>query len=688
MEYTELIPNLRWNSPIYNNINLLILSHPKQEFFFTSHIEEFIWSRFPNTTIWNIQKDISNEKHLIEEVKQMDATICYITELFLVDSNIADRILEFIIRNNYLLLPIFNDQKLETVFNDRYGHIQFVKGGQGRYFCFDEIEKFLKKIKPREEKKYNEICLLDKSLKNFSQSYFISYRKKDGRYVDYIQRKIHQELEFFDTQLWYDSYLPPGENFDENLKRAIDNCTAVILLVTPNLFEVNNYVLEIEIPYARSCQKSIIAILMENTDLAKLKIEKAYKLEEWESFKAILEDAGVAIPNTKPYPRHLVQIGITYMKGEEVERNIDIACELFYQAVQYQCLEAYEKLIEIKTGEFEDKLNVFEEVANSEENLYKDIEEAIALFQNFIQVLKTRYHTSRSKKNLIKLLEYLRKYGEFCFNEELFEEAHFQFSEMYNYTVYIEEQEVKTLYTYRSTACLLIGKTFDKCGNYKKAEEFYRKSVDIDRVLNDGDLTSNSITYTNFLTSLYELGKFLQNRSELLKAKIVYQEILVTIQNNRTAYGKDWKSDVAYIGYVDVNAAMKTERFEQYARSSLRKLESILEKLGKYRPEVKNVSRSYITDSRILRQDQKEKIQLLSHQIMINNLNKMRWLVEYLAKIDLDFDICQKKYCVNAKSLLAIMSLDINDVCELIIHSVNFDMVDNILRKIVTELNN
>ena len=33
MEYTELIPNLRWNSPIYNNINLLILSHPKQEFF-------------------------------------------------------------------------------------------------------------------------------------------------------------------------------------------------------------------------------------------------------------------------------------------------------------------------------------------------------------------------------------------------------------------------------------------------------------------------------------------------------------------------------------------------------------------------------------------------------------------------------------------------------------------------------
>lgn len=72
---------------------------------------------------------------------------------------------------------------------------------------------------------------------------------------------------------------------------------------------------------------------------------------------------------------------------------------------------------------------------------------------------------------------------------------------------------------------------------------------------------------------------------------------------------------------------------------------------------------------------------------MINNLNKMRWLVEYLAKIDLDFDICQKKHCVNAKSLLAIMSLDINDVCELIIHSVNFDMVDNILRKIVTELN-
>ena len=130
----------------------------------------------------------------------------------------------------------------------------------------------------------------------------------------------------------------------------------------------------------------------------------------------------------------------------------------------------------------------------------------------------------------------------------MLKEAVDQLIVFYKYVEPLEKQEPNQLFTYLSVASLLLAKTYHALEDYDMAEQYYKKSVNTDRMLNDDDSTFNSVTYTNLLTSLCEFGDFCQKRGKLLKAKIMYQEVLQTIQNNFTVYGTDWNEDIAYYG--------------------------------------------------------------------------------------------------------------------------------------------
>lgn len=442
MQYVKLIPNVKWNCPADNNRNVLIICHPQQIPYYLSQVKDFIWERFVNITLWQTNSEIGDRNQFLKEVDQMDAVICFITELLVSTPNeIGDDLLPAIIEKKCPFLPIVDGENLEQTFNQKYGHLHFAKCT--RTIRFDMIEKFIKGLPSSEEKRNQWFELSYRDIEHFSQSYFISYRKADGNYIDYLQHRIHKEPSFVDTQLWYDSYLAPGENFDENLMKIIKKCVAVILVITPHLLEPDNYVLRIEIPFAKECGKPVIGILMEETDLKAIRdlygVEKIYKLDEWFSFTDILLDAGISIPDANSYPRHLFGLATAYIDGNEVECNMKIACELLYQAIQYKYLAAYEKLIRIKTGEYEecqqqyeesvmnislltDYLNGIEEdsdlidendewidqlheiKANNQPRIhnesFKDIVEARRLYEEYIKILEERYKANPIEKCL------------------------------------------------------------------------------------------------------------------------------------------------------------------------------------------------------------------------------------------------------------------------------------------------
>lgn len=731
MKYTELIPNVKWNCPSDTNRNVLIICHSQQIPYYLPQIKDFIWEYFTNVTIWQTNSEINDRNQFLEEVDQMSAVICFITELLISTPNeIGDNLIPAVIEKKCPFLPIIDGDNLEQIFDQKYGHIHFAKRKEKRKIRFDVIKEFIKGLPASEKKRTQWFEFSHKDIEHFSQSYFISYRKADGKYIDYLQHRIHKEPSLVDTQLWYDSYLVFGEDYDKNLMKIIEKCSAVILVITPHLLESDNYVLKIEIPFAKECGKPVIGILMEEINLGVIQnlygVEKIYKLEEWDSFTDILFDAGIPIPDVNSYPHHLYKLATAYIDGNGVECNMKVACELLYQATQYKHLAAYEKLIEIKTGEYEkcrrrhkesimnismlaNHLSEIEDnsaldkdndewierlpkiKADNEHKIhnesYKDIVEVTRLFDEYIKILTERYETNPTESCFIPLLECLRKYGEFYLNQYMLKEAVESLLVFYKYVEPLEKQKTNKLVTYLSTASLLLGKTYYALKDYDMAEQYYKKSVDTDRMLNDDNSTYNSITYTNLLISLCEFGDFCQKRGKLLKAKIIYQEVLQTIQNNVTIYGTDWDMDNAYGGNADETSARKTEKLNRFARIGLQEIETEFLKMGKYRPTIKTYPRSLITDPKILKSCDGDEVQLLSHEIMINSVAKVRWLLKYVSESEWEFDICQNKFCMDAKSVMAVISLDVSDTCQLVVHTTDMNQSTKILQEIVTKLN-
>lgn len=734
MKYTELIPNVKWNCSPDNNRNILIICHPQQIQSYLAQLKDYIWKRFTNITIWQTNSGIGDWNQLLKEIDQMDAVICFITELLVSTPNvIGDRLLPAIIEKKCPLLPLVDDENLEQIFDKKYGHIHFAKRKDKYKIRFDAIDEFINGLPKSEEKRNQWFEISQREIEHFSQSYFISYRKVDGKYIDALQHQIHKEAALVDTQLWYDSYLSLGENYDENLIAIIEKCTAVILVITPHLLEPNNYVSRIEIPFAKKLGKPVIGILVEETDLNAISdmygIDKIYRLDEWKTFTSILLDADIPIPEVDSYPNHLYELAVAYIDGDHVERNMNIACELLYQAIQYKHLESYEKLIEIKSGEYEESLmkqeeaewsfslfaDYLKEIATNpdlnddtdkdelirklcdiekdnerkvhEKVSYIDISESVALYDEYIDILTERYKHNPSERMLIPLLDWLRKYGEFYINQHMFTDAVNRLLIFYKAVEPLEKQEPNKLFTYLSVASLLLAKTYLELEHYDTAEKYYKKAIDIDRKLNDDMSTHNSVTYTNLLTSLCEFGDFCQKRGKFTTAKIMYQEVLQTIQNNGTIYGMNWDMDRVYRGYDDEDSARKTEELERFARISLWEIETELRKMGSFRPVTKVYHRSVITDSQILKCCDEEDIQLLSHEIMLNSIEKIQWLNNFLAESELEFDICQGHYCMNAKNMMAVMTLDIDEPCQLVVHTVDKNLAVEILHEIVDKLN-
>lgn len=68
-------------------------------------------------------------------------------------------------------------------------------------------------------------------------------------------------------------------------------------------------------------------------------------------------------------------------------------------------------------------------------------------------------------------------------------------------------------------------------------------------------------------------------------------------------------------------------------------------------------------------------------------MDKICWLTDFVSKSELEFDICQNKFCIDAKCLMAVMTLDINEACQLVVHIVDMEQATEILREIVETLN-
>lgn len=287
-------------------------------------------------------------------LKEMQLFVIPITMDYLFKPNIAREFeFGFAIENCIPVFPIIMETNADKYFSKQmelvkkgYGDIQFLNyiinaSAQGLFW-----EKF--------EYKINSVLGGEEMIKRIQNDFrayiFLSYRKKDREYAEKLKKLIHKISFCWDIAIWYDEYLVPGEQWTISLEKQITDSDVMLLVITPHILESDNYVLKHEYPSACSNRKKIIPIQVISTDAHELNmlfpdIGKVIDVTDEKMLEIEMANAFSEIKLRDNSPEHCFVMGLAYLDGIYVERNLEKAEKLISFAANNKCPEACGKLV-------------------------------------------------------------------------------------------------------------------------------------------------------------------------------------------------------------------------------------------------------------------------------------------------------------------------------------------------------
>lgn len=232
------------------------------------------------------------------------------------------------------ILPIAHDDGLLPIFSELAGKMHGISKIDYEYRSKlkAQLENFL----------VSDELIKEIGEKAFTAEIFLSYRKIDLEEARAFMKELHDIEGLQGVSIWYDNFLVAGKAFDEEIQKAIENSNAFVLLVTPNITKSNdkgepNYVVKEEVPYAIKKEKPILPVETESHDQAAFAIafpnagEPVPKSALVEAFSKKLGDA-VYIKTLDSERAYL--LGIAYLHGYNVERDVDRAVKLLEAATE------------------------------------------------------------------------------------------------------------------------------------------------------------------------------------------------------------------------------------------------------------------------------------------------------------------------------------------------------------------
>ena len=235
-----------------------------------------------------------------------------------------------------VVVPVFLESNLANDFNKLFGDLQGIDVRNTRLQL--SLETHLENI------------LGDTSLNNeilqdgFSREYFLSYRKKDRDDALRIMRSVHNTEVGYGAAIWFDDFLVPGENFNDQINDNMINSDAVILSVTPSILEEGNYVKEIEYKNASSV-KEVIPVEAVATDRAGLEmdyegLEQCIDVEDEELLNERLGRVSYKKATKKYEPHDIYLIARAFLAGFHVEKDIDRGLKLLKKSAEQNDINA------------------------------------------------------------------------------------------------------------------------------------------------------------------------------------------------------------------------------------------------------------------------------------------------------------------------------------------------------------
>lgn len=292
------------------------------------------------------------EKEIVEaEILTMQLVVVPVTFKYLCGENRAFNEEFRLAREHRIpILPLMQERNLAELFNQRCGELQFLDkyDEDATAIPFGEkLSVFLDTVLISDE--------IINGIKNAFDAYvFLSYRKKDRKYIRDLMKKIHKNDSCRDFAIWYDEFLVPGENFNESIIIAMKKSKLFVLVVTPNLVNENNYVVTDEYPKAKELSMQIFPVEVDETDKEKLKklfedVPDCTAIEDEQKFFELLTGfaEGMVEGEKNDSPEHKYYIGLAYLSGIDVETDSEMALSLLEDSANEGFCRALEKLVDI-----------------------------------------------------------------------------------------------------------------------------------------------------------------------------------------------------------------------------------------------------------------------------------------------------------------------------------------------------
>lgn len=487
--------------------------HPEDfEVYFEPISEEILNTQ--NCAIWYNTGGTLFYEEFQMELRQIQLFVMPITTKLLTTSNQAlDEEFSFAIENHIPVLPILVESELDELFNQKCGDLQFLDRTihASMLISYEEkLNKYLSMILIGDE-------LASKVRAAFDTYIFLSYRKKDRKYIQEFMHLIHQNDCCRDVAIWYDEYLTPGENFNVGITDILQQSSLFALIVTPSLLENGNYVMCYEYPVAKKLGKLIFPVEMLPTDLNILRLKypeipDCICADDRVHLSMALSKllSHVALRENDADLQHNFLIGLAYLSGIDVEVDYERAQQLITGVAEAGLPDAIRRLVDMyRTGT----------------GVARDYHVAIQWQKRLASLYRTNYESEKNEKNSDLLISALWKLGDFCQEVGDLSSAITAYQQMQS----VGLECMQFFSTPRIEQIIAVsydnlGNIYQDEGNLSQAEEYYEKASDILNRLVEKNDTAN--IRQDMAINCDNIGSVFQAKGELLQARSHYEKAI------------------------------------------------------------------------------------------------------------------------------------------------------------------
>ena len=547
--------------------------HGKPCVFFSCHPAEFV-TYFKATAelllkyndcvvVYESAAEQFAEKELRSHLGQMQLIVIIVTTKLLTKSNrTMELVYPYALERHIPVLPLMMENGLDDVFQKQFGDLQYLSPNENDPTAIPFEQRF--------EKYLSAVLVGDKLAaivrSSFDAYIFLSYRKKDRRFAQELMKMIHRSPHYRDIAIWYDEYLVPGENFNENIREALKKSDLFVLVVTPSLLETPNYVMDHEYPAAKEAGKVILPVEMQPTDQEKLQEDyedlpdcvKGEENEDWIS-ALVASLKHIALAETKNDPLHSFLIGLAYLNGIDVEVDSERAIQLITGAAESGLEVAIRQMV-----------SMYETGKGVERNYHT----AVEWREKRVALLRERYKKSGSEENYGLLFSELCNLGDAWVAVGNPDKGWIAYEEM---RVLSERVSFKASKRNLSVCYNRLGIIAEEQGQLTEAKKYYEKSLSIREEL--ARETGTAGARGNLSSNYNRLGIIAEAQGQLTEAKEYYEKSLSIKEELARETGTAMARSNLSVGYQNLGDLAEAQGQLTEAKGYYEKSLSIREEL-------------------------------------------------------------------------------------------------------------